>query len=134
MIGVDHRGVAEKIARPVPDYMVMGERGMADMGAMKMPLPENTLAMMSGAVPFGPLEMGGMFTVVKVRDEQKTGDYEIRAGSRTRRERLRMNGMASGPLLRVFLRLRQTQAPVASGNRDRHPAQAGRSPSMIPAP
>ena len=67
MIGVDHRGVAEKIIRLVPDYMVMGERGMADMGEMEMPIPDNTLPMMTGAVPFGPLEMGGMFTVVKVR-------------------------------------------------------------------
>src|ERR1700716_3275012 len=29
MIGVDHRGVAEKINKLVPDYMVMGERGGA---------------------------------------------------------------------------------------------------------
>jgi hypothetical protein len=75
LIGVDHRGVAERIAKLVPDYMVMGERGMADMGAMEMPLPDNTLPMMTGAGPFGPLEMGGMFTVVKVRDDQKPGDY-----------------------------------------------------------
>ena len=26
MIGVDHRGVAEKITKLVPDYMVMGEQ------------------------------------------------------------------------------------------------------------
>jgi hypothetical protein len=38
MIGVDHRGlVAKKISKLVPDYMVMGERGMADMGEMEMP-------------------------------------------------------------------------------------------------
>jgi FtsP/CotA-like multicopper oxidase with cupredoxin domain len=75
MIGVDHRGVAQKINSLVPDYMVMGERGMADMGAMKMPLPDNTLPMMSGQGPFGGVEMGGMFTVVKIRKEQKPGDY-----------------------------------------------------------
>src|SRR5688572_22221107 len=61
MIGVDHRGVAEKIMRLVPEYMVMGERGMADMGAMEMPLPDNTLPMVTGTGPFGSLEMGGMF-------------------------------------------------------------------------
>lgn len=61
--GVNHRGVAEKINNLLPDYMVMGERGMADMGAMEMPLPDNTLPMISGQGPFGPLEMGGMFTV-----------------------------------------------------------------------
>jgi hypothetical protein len=30
-------------------------------------LPGNTLPMMTGFGQFGPLEMGGMFTVVKVR-------------------------------------------------------------------
>jgi len=75
MIGVDHRGVAAKIGKLIPDYMVMGERGMADMGEMEMPLPDNTLPMMSGDGPFGSVEMGGMFTVVKVRREQKPGDY-----------------------------------------------------------
>jgi hypothetical protein len=76
MIGVDHRGVAEKILRLVPDYMVMGERGMADMGEMEMPLPDNTLPMMSGNGPFGAMEMGGMFTVVKVREGLARNDYK----------------------------------------------------------
>jgi len=40
-----------------------------------MPLPDNTLPMMMGQGPFGPLEMGGMFTVMKVRREQRPGDY-----------------------------------------------------------
>jgi manganese oxidase len=75
MIGVDHRGVVERISRLVPDYMVMGERGMADMGEMEMPLPDNTLPMMTGAGPFGAMEMGGMFTVVKVREGLARGDY-----------------------------------------------------------
>jgi FtsP/CotA-like multicopper oxidase with cupredoxin domain len=76
MIGVDHRGVAEKILRLVPDYMVMGERGMADMGEMEMPLPDNTLPMMAGSGPFGAMEMGGMFTVVKVREGLARNDYK----------------------------------------------------------
>jgi FtsP/CotA-like multicopper oxidase with cupredoxin domain len=76
MIGVDHRGVAEKINKLLPDYMVMGERGMAEMGDMEMPLPDNTLPMMSGRGPFGPLEMGGMFTVVKIREGLARGDYK----------------------------------------------------------
>jgi hypothetical protein len=74
LIGVDHRGVAEKISKLVPDYMVMGEKG-GSMGEMEMPLPDNTLPMMGGQGPFGGVEMGGMFTVVKVRKEQKPGDY-----------------------------------------------------------
>jgi manganese oxidase len=42
---------------------------------MELPLPDNTVPMMSGQGPFGALEMGGMFTVVKVRRDQKPGDY-----------------------------------------------------------
>ncbi|RJG05058.1 copper oxidase [Noviherbaspirillum cavernae] len=76
MIGVDQRGIVQKINKLVPDYMVMGERGMADMGEMEMPLPDNTLPMMGGQGPFGSVEMGGMFTVVKVRKDQKPGDYK----------------------------------------------------------
>jgi manganese oxidase len=75
MIGVDHRGLVNKIQKLVPDYMVMGERGMADMGEMEMPLPDNTLPMMTGKGPFGAAEMGGMFTLLKVRRDQKPGDY-----------------------------------------------------------
>jgi FtsP/CotA-like multicopper oxidase with cupredoxin domain len=73
MIGVDHRGVAEKIAKLVPDYMVMGEKG----GSMahEMALPDNTLPMMTGTGPFGPMEMGGMFTVVKIREGLARNDY-----------------------------------------------------------
>jgi len=74
MIGVDHRGIAEKISKIVPDYMVMGDKG-GSMGGMEMPIPENTLQMMTGDGPFGGVEMGGMFTVLKVRHDQKRGDY-----------------------------------------------------------
>ena len=76
MIGVDHRGVARQITRLIPDYMVMGERGMADMAEMEMPLPDNTVPMMTGDGPYGSVEMGGMFSVVKVRKDQKPGDYK----------------------------------------------------------
>ena len=75
MIGVDPKTALEKITKLIPDYMAMGSTGMAEMGAMEMPLPDNTLPMMTGQGPFGPLEMGGMFTVVKVRPDVKPGDY-----------------------------------------------------------
>jgi len=42
---------------------------------MEMPLPDNTLPMMTGTGPFGAIGMGGMFSVVKVRDNVKAGDY-----------------------------------------------------------
>ena len=75
MIGVDHRGLLSQIRKVVPEYMVMGERGMADMGEMEMEIPDNTAPMMTGTGPYGPIEMGGMFSMVKVRKNQKAGDY-----------------------------------------------------------
>ena len=75
MIGVDQKEIAKKINKLVPDYMAMGERG-GSMGSMEMPLPENTLPMMTGEGPFGNIEMGGMFTTVKIRKDQKPGDYK----------------------------------------------------------
>ena len=75
MIGVAQRDLLEKIQKLVPDYMAMGERGMHEMAEMEMPLPDNTLPMMTGQGPFGAIGMGGMFSVVKVRDRQRPGDY-----------------------------------------------------------
>ncbi|TSE18863.1 Copper resistance protein A [Tepidimonas alkaliphilus] len=90
LIGVDHRGLVHRLQRLAPDWMAMGERGMADMGAMEMPLPDNTLPMMTGQGPYGPIEMGGMFTVLKVRRDLPTGSlsdpgwYTQPPGSRAR--------------------------------------------------
>jgi manganese oxidase len=75
MIGVKQDDIAKKINQLVPDYMAMGDKGMADMGTMQMPIPDNTLPMMGGEGPFGSIDMGGMFTVVKVRDGLARTDY-----------------------------------------------------------
>ena len=75
-IGVDKRDLARKISKIVPGYMAMGSAGMADMGSMEMPLPDNTLPMMTGFGQYGPVEMGGMFTVVKVREGLGRDDYK----------------------------------------------------------
>lgn len=62
-----------QINKVLPGYMAMGESGMAehqvhtDMG--HMPGPENTLPMMMGEGRYGKLEMGGMFSMVRVRDQ-----------------------------------------------------------------
>lgn len=75
LIGADLSGLTKKINSLVPDYMAMGERGMADMTEMQMPLPTNTLPMMAGQGPYGAIGMGGMFSVLKVRAEQAAADY-----------------------------------------------------------
>jgi FtsP/CotA-like multicopper oxidase with cupredoxin domain len=75
LIGVDHKSVAQRINQLVPGYMVMGEKGMAEHAEMEMQIPENTAPMMTGQGPFGPIEMGGMFSVVKVRKGLAHNDY-----------------------------------------------------------
>jgi FtsP/CotA-like multicopper oxidase with cupredoxin domain len=72
-VGVDQSGVEQDIRALLPGYMAMGKDGMSEHAAMAMPGPENTLPMMTGQGPFGPLEMGGMFTLVKVRDSLPRG-------------------------------------------------------------
>ena len=59
-----------------PGFMPMGSNGGAEMSEMEMALPDNTLPMMTGTGQFGPIEMGGMFSVVKVREGLASGDYK----------------------------------------------------------
>lgn len=69
LLGADQSAVGRKIRDLVPGYMAMGSTGMAEHArhaGMRPGLP-NTLPMMTGEGPFGPIEMGGMFTVFKVR-------------------------------------------------------------------
>jgi FtsP/CotA-like multicopper oxidase with cupredoxin domain len=72
MLGVSQAGVEDQIKELVPGYMAMGETGMGEMADMHMPLPRNTMPMMGGEGPFGAIGMGGMFTVLKVRDRMKS--------------------------------------------------------------
>ena len=78
-LGVDQTKIDQEIRKMLPDFLPMGRYGMAehqvhvDMGHHTG--PENTLAMMAGKGPHGNIEMGGMFTTVKVRADLKPGDY-----------------------------------------------------------
>jgi FtsP/CotA-like multicopper oxidase with cupredoxin domain len=74
-IGADKSRLTGMIRRHQPEYMPMGSNGMAEMGVMSMEIPENTAPMMTGWGPHGPIEMGGMFSVVKVRDSLDRDDY-----------------------------------------------------------
>ena len=90
MIGVKQGGIEERVRRLLPGYMAMGENGMGDM--MEMGRPANTLPMMTGEGPLGPIEMGGMFTVLKVREGLTSYDdpgwYTYPEGTRARRVEL----------------------------------------------
>jgi FtsP/CotA-like multicopper oxidase with cupredoxin domain len=77
-LGVDQRGLEEKIRELMPGYMAMGETGMAEHAAHidHMPGPKNTLPMMMGKGQFGNIEMGGMFTVIKIREHLASYDKD----------------------------------------------------------
>ena len=72
-VGVDQTALDERLQKVLPGYMSMGQNGMyehalhAEMGHMKG--PENTLPMATGQGPFGPIGMGGMFAMVKIREQ-----------------------------------------------------------------
>lgn len=92
-VGVDQSGVADRLRKHLPGYMPMGRDGMAEhqehTDAGHMQGPDNTLAMLAGKGPFGNIEMGGMFTMVKVRDRLPPGGepgwYENPEGTVARR-------------------------------------------------
>jgi FtsP/CotA-like multicopper oxidase with cupredoxin domain len=67
LIGVRQEEVERKVRQLLPGYMATGSRGMGEMGEMNMGGPKNWVPMMTGEGPSGPLEMGGMFTILKVR-------------------------------------------------------------------
>ncbi|MGE5183391.1 MAG: multicopper oxidase domain-containing protein, partial [Acidobacteriota bacterium] len=68
LIGADVSGVDPALARAVPGAMTMGTAGMSQMFDMRMPQPKNSISMVGGKGPYGTIEMGGMFTLVKIRD------------------------------------------------------------------
>jgi FtsP/CotA-like multicopper oxidase with cupredoxin domain len=89
MVGVDARAHDARMSRVVPGYMSMGTTGMGGMGDMGMPIPPNSVPMRGGPGPFGNIDMGGMVTVLKVRDEPDAADpagwYEQPEGTRPAR-------------------------------------------------
>jgi len=78
MVGVNPEGLDQKVGSLLPGYMTMGHTGM-DMGqhAELMPIPRNSIPMKGAAGPFGDyIAMGGMFTMVKVRDRLASYDQD----------------------------------------------------------
>jgi FtsP/CotA-like multicopper oxidase with cupredoxin domain len=84
LIGTDTRGLEARLGRVVPGYMTMGQAGMREMAEMQMDQPANSISMMGAKGPHGLIEMGGMFTILKVRDKLTADDpgwYVAPAGS-----------------------------------------------------
>ncbi|MCA9299919.1 MAG: multicopper oxidase domain-containing protein, partial [Phycisphaerales bacterium] len=74
MVGADVRRFDRRVRSLVPGYMTMGQNGMASMGEMGMPVPTNSVPMRGGPGAFGNIDMGGMFTILKVRENLTSYD------------------------------------------------------------
>jgi manganese oxidase len=78
MVGVEPADLDERVRPLLPGYMTMGHTGM-DMGRMAevMPMPPNSIPMKGATGPFGDyIAMGGMFTIIKVRDQLESYDKD----------------------------------------------------------
>jgi hypothetical protein len=78
MVGMQPGDLDTKLRPLLPGYMTMGHTGM-DMGRMAeiMPMPPNSIPMKGAVGPFGDyISMGGMFTIVKVRDHLPSYDQD----------------------------------------------------------
>ena len=69
MIGVKPGTLDSRAQHVIPGYMTMGQHGMGDMAEMGMPIPPNSIPMVGARGQFDYITMGGMFTIVKVRDQ-----------------------------------------------------------------
>lgn len=85
MIGVDPGGLDRKTRELLPGYMTMGHHGMGDMGDMGMAVPHNSIPMVGARGKYDYITMGGMFTILKVRNGLQSyadpGPYEVPAGT-----------------------------------------------------
>jgi FtsP/CotA-like multicopper oxidase with cupredoxin domain len=104
LLGVHAHGLDEKVRRVAPGYMTMGHNGMGNMAEMGMPGPRNTIPMLGAEGPFSYIDMGGMFTILKVREAitsyEDPGWYQHPAGSVATvaaAEELRRDGIEVAP-------------------------------------
>jgi FtsP/CotA-like multicopper oxidase with cupredoxin domain len=85
MLGVKIGNLDAKVRSLLPGYMTMGDEGMGNMAEMGMAVPKNSIPMVGAPGPFGYIDMGGMFTILKVRknlmDGKDPGWYEHPAGT-----------------------------------------------------
>jgi FtsP/CotA-like multicopper oxidase with cupredoxin domain len=72
MLGMNPGDFDKRMRKVVKGYMTMGHTGMAEMAKMKMAVPENSIAMQGLPGKHDYIDMGGMFTVLKVRDGIKS--------------------------------------------------------------
>jgi FtsP/CotA-like multicopper oxidase with cupredoxin domain len=76
MIGVKPDSIDKQARKILSGYMTMGETGMAEMGSMGMRIPKNSVPMTGLQTEKGYITMGGMFTIVKVRENLELYDKD----------------------------------------------------------
>ncbi len=86
MMGVEPHGLDAKAMPLLPGYMTMGQAGMGEMAHMQnMPVPPNSVSIVMAKGKHDFITMGGMFTVIKVRQGLKSyedpGWYENPKGT-----------------------------------------------------
>jgi hypothetical protein len=74
MIGVKAQPLDQRVRPLLPGYMTMGQDGMGEMGDMGMAVPKNSIPMVGAQGPYDYITMGGMFTLLKVRDQLTSYD------------------------------------------------------------
>ncbi|MCA9641851.1 MAG: copper oxidase [Myxococcales bacterium] len=89
LVGVKKGDLDKRAGKVSPGYMTMGQDGMGDRGTMGMPVPKNSIPMVGGKGPYDYITMGGMFTILKVRDDLASYDkdpgwYVLPAGTQAR--------------------------------------------------
>jgi hypothetical protein len=69
VLGANTGRIDAKLKQLIPSYMTMGAEGMGGHGehALHMAVPKNSIPMRGGEGPFAYIDMGGMFTIFKVR-------------------------------------------------------------------
>lgn len=74
LLGIRTGDLDKKMRAFLPGYMTMGNTGMGDMAQMGMKVPRNSIPMLGMQGQFSYIDMGGMFTILKVRDGIATYD------------------------------------------------------------
>jgi manganese oxidase len=105
MVGVDPGDFDKRVQSLLPGHMTMGTTGM-DMGEHMgmMTMPKNTISMKGMTGPFGEISMGGLVTILKVRNQLESYDkdpgwYKHPSGTvalRATDDELRRDGISVG--------------------------------------
>ena len=102
LVGINADGLDARIRPLLPGYMTMGESGMGGHGdhVQHMKIPPNSIPMVGMKGQFDYIDMGGMFTILKVREGitsyEDPGWYQNPAGtvaSLAAEEELRRDGI-----------------------------------------